>query len=147
MRSASAGNTAVWVAIIAFALNVGACGSEIMCSGIDSVDRGQRESAITLGFTERQDFFDFIFPQAAVTFLPVYRGELVTLLKGTSIYPIVIDAEYSEADGSNSMNFTWGGEEYNPIAGGDDLSSTIVRGLAKDIRYSRDEKNHLSVLF
>ena len=44
------------------------------------------------------------------------------------------------------MNFTWGGEEYDPIAGGDDLSSTIVKGLAKDIRYSRDEKNHLEVL-
>ena len=56
-----------------------------MRSGIDSVDRGQREAAIALGFTERQAFFDFIFPQAAVTFLPVYRGELVTLLKGTSI--------------------------------------------------------------
>ena len=79
------GIPAVWVAIIGFALNVGAYGSEIMRSGIDSVDRGQREAAIALGFTERQAFFDFIFPQAAVTFLPVYRGELVTLLKGTSI--------------------------------------------------------------
>ena len=66
--------------------------------------------------------------------------------KDTSIYPIVIDAEYSEAGGTNSMNFTWGGEEYNPIARGDDLSSTIVRGIVKDIRYSRDEKNHLEVL-
>ena len=66
--------------------------------------------------------------------------------KDTSIYPIVIDAEYSEAGGTNSMNFTWGGEEYNPIACEDDLSSTIVRGIVKDIRYSRDEKNHLEVL-
>ena len=61
------------------------CFISFMRSGIDSVDRGQREAAIALGFTERQAFFDFIFPQAAVTFLPVYRGELVTLLKGTSI--------------------------------------------------------------
>ena len=67
--------------------------------------------------------------------------------KDTSIYPIVIDAEYSEADGTNSMTFTWGGLSYDPVKDGDDLSSTIVRGLAKGIRYSRDEKNHLSVLF
>lgn len=80
-----AGIPAVWVAIIGFALNVGAYGSEIMRSGIESVDRGQREAAIALGFTERQAFFNFIFPQAAVTFLPVYRGELVSLLKSTSI--------------------------------------------------------------
>ena len=66
--------------------------------------------------------------------------------KDASIYPVRIEAEYSEADGTNTMNFTWGGEEYDPIAGGDDLSSTIVKGLAKDIRYSRDEKNHLEVL-
>ena len=66
--------------------------------------------------------------------------------KDASIYPVRIEAEYSEADGTNTMNFTWGGEEYDPIAGGDDLSSTIVRGLVKDIRYSRDEKNHLEVL-
>ncbi len=80
-----AGLPAVWVAVVGFTLNVGAYGSEIMRSGIESVDRGQREAAIALGFTERQAFFDFIFPQAAVTFLPVYRGELVSLLKSTSI--------------------------------------------------------------
>ena len=66
--------------------------------------------------------------------------------KDASIYPVRIEAEYSEADCTNTMNFTWGGEEYDPIAGGDDLSSTIVRGIVKDIRYSRDEKNHLEVL-
>lgn len=88
-----AGVPAVWVAVVGFALNVGAYGSEIMRSGIESVDCGQREAAIALGFTERQAFFNFIFPQAAVTFLPVYRGELVSLLKGTSIvgYIAILD--------------------------------------------------------
>ena len=35
---------------------------------------------------------------------------------------------------------------YDAHACGDDLSSTIVKGLVKDVRYSRDEKNHLEVL-
>ena len=65
--------------------------------------------------------------------------------KDPSIYPVLIEAEYSEQDGSVPMNFTWGGAEYDPVAGGDDLSSTIVSGLVKDIRFSRDEKNHLTV--
>ena len=73
------------VAVIGFALNVGAYGSEIMRAGIDSVDSGQREAALALGFSERQAFFRFIFPQAAVRILPVYRGEMVSLLKATSI--------------------------------------------------------------
>ena len=79
------GVRAVWVAVIAFTLNLGAYGSEIMRSGIDSIDGGQREAALALGYTERQAFFDFIFPQAAVYILPVYRGELVNLLKSTSV--------------------------------------------------------------
>jgi len=76
---------AVWVAVIGFTLNFGAYGSEIMRSGINSVDAGQREAALALGYTERQTFYDFIFPQAAVRFLPVLRGEAVSLLKSTSV--------------------------------------------------------------
>ncbi|MBR1662789.1 MAG: ABC transporter permease subunit [Ruminococcus sp.] len=79
------GISAVWVAIIGFTLNFGAYTSEIMRSGIESVDAGQREAALALGYTERKAFFKFIFPQAAVRFLPVYKGELISLLKSTSI--------------------------------------------------------------
>ena len=76
---------AIWVAIIGFSLNFGAYTSEVMRSGIESIDGGQREAALALGYTENQAFFKFIFPQAAVRFLPVYRGEIISLLKGTSI--------------------------------------------------------------
>ena len=79
------GLSAVWVAIIGFSLNFGAYASEIMRSGIESIDGGQREAALALGYSENQAFFRFIFPQAAVRFLPVYNGEVVSLLKSTSI--------------------------------------------------------------
>lgn len=85
--------SAVTVAIIGFALNFAAYGSEIIRSGIEGIDPGQREAALALGFTEGQSFFRFIFPQAARLFLPVYRGEAVSLLKATSIvgYISVLD--------------------------------------------------------
>ena len=38
-----------------------------------------------MGFSENQSFFRFIFPQAAVRQIPVYRGEIISLLKNTSI--------------------------------------------------------------
>ncbi len=79
------GMSAIWVAIIGFTLNFGAYVSEIMRSGIESIDGGQREAALALGYSENQTFFKFIFPQAAVRFLPVYKGELISLLKSTSI--------------------------------------------------------------
>ena len=79
------GLEAVWVAIIGFTLNFGAYASEIMRSGIESIDGGQREAALALGYNENQAFFKFIFPQAAVRFIPVYKQEIVSLLKSTSI--------------------------------------------------------------
>lgn len=79
------GLEAVWVAVIGFSLNFAAYTSEILRSGIESVDGGQREAALALGFTENQPFFRFIFPQAAFRQMPVYRGEIISLLKNTSI--------------------------------------------------------------
>ncbi|MBQ4312172.1 MAG: ABC transporter permease subunit, partial [Oscillospiraceae bacterium] len=79
------GIAAMWVAVIGFSLNFAAYVSEILRSGIDSIDGGQREAALALGYSENQAFFRFIFPQAAVRQLPVYRGEIISLLKNTSI--------------------------------------------------------------
>ena len=81
----NSGLEAVWVAIIGFSLNFGAYASEIMRSGIESIDNGQREAALALGYSENQAFFRFIFPQAAVRFLPVFSQETVSLLKSTAI--------------------------------------------------------------
>lgn len=75
----------VWVAVIGFALNYGAYASEIMRSGYNSVDPGQREAALALGFTERQSFTRFVLPQAAEIALPVCRGEMINLLKSTAV--------------------------------------------------------------
>ena len=79
------GLPAIWVAIIGFSLNFAAYVSETLQSGINSVDNGQREAALALGYSENQAFFRFIFPQAATRQLPVYRGEIISLLKSTSI--------------------------------------------------------------
>ena len=79
------GMEAVWVAVIGFSISYSAHFGEIMQSGLDSVDKGQEEAALALGYTKNEAFFRFMFPQAAVRFLPVYRGELVTLLNDTSV--------------------------------------------------------------
>ena len=79
------GMAAVWVAVIGFSISYSAHFGEIMQSGLDSVDKGQEEAALALGYTKNEAFFRFMFPQAAVRFLPVYRGELVTLLNDTSV--------------------------------------------------------------
>lgn len=74
-----------WVAIVAFSLNFAAYVSEMLRTGIESVDPGQTEAALALGFTRSRAFFKFVMPQAARRFLPVFKGEFISLVKMTSV--------------------------------------------------------------
>jgi len=82
---AHAGLSDVFVAVVVFTLNSAAFFSETIMSGINAVPASQMEAALALGFDEKQAFRLFVLPQAEIHFLPVYRGELISLLKGTSI--------------------------------------------------------------
>lgn len=74
-----------WVAIIAFSINFSAYACEIFRTGIDAVDAGQTEAALAIGYTKRQAFLKIVMPQATRQFLPVYKGEFISLVKTTSI--------------------------------------------------------------
>jgi len=75
----------VLVAVVAFGLNFAAYVSEMFRAAILSVDRGQREAGIAGGFTPGQTFFYIVLPQAVRQVLPVYKGELISLAKMTSV--------------------------------------------------------------
>ena len=76
---------AILVAILGFSLNFGAYVSEMMRAGIEAVDKGQIEAARALGFTKARTFWKITFPQAARHFLPVYKGEFISMVKMTSV--------------------------------------------------------------
>lgn len=73
------------VAVVAFTMNFAAYVSEMMRTGIDAVPAGQMEAALAMGYTRKDAFFRIVMPQAALHFLPVYKGEVVSLLKSTSV--------------------------------------------------------------
>lgn len=81
------------VAIITFGMNLGAYAGEIFRTAIEGIDRGQSEAGVALGFTRLQTFLYIILPQATRSAMPVYKGELISLLKTTSIvgYIAVVD--------------------------------------------------------
>ncbi|MCQ2150221.1 MAG: ABC transporter permease subunit, partial [Bacteroidales bacterium] len=83
----------VLVAIITFAMNTAAYICELWRTNIQSIDRGQTEAGLSLGFTKVQTFFYIVLPQAVRNMIPVYQGEVISLLKSTSIvgYVAVID--------------------------------------------------------
>ena len=75
----------VLVAIIGFSLNFAAYVSEMVRSGIESVDKGQLEAASAMGFGKVRTFVKITLPQAARFFLPVYQGEFINMIKMTSV--------------------------------------------------------------
>lgn len=75
----------IFIAVIGFSLNFAAYVSEMMRSGIDSVNKGQLEAASSLGFSRFQVFWKITFPHAARYVIPVYKGEFISMLKMTSV--------------------------------------------------------------
>ena len=61
--------------------------------GIESIDKGQTEAGLALGFSRAQTFFYIVLPQAVKRVMPMYKGEIISLLKSTSIvgYIAVVD--------------------------------------------------------
>ncbi len=76
---------ALWVAIIAFALCFGAYTSVIFKSSIESIDKGQNEAGLAMGFSPIRTFFLLILPQGIRRALPVFTNESIGLVKATSI--------------------------------------------------------------
>ena len=87
----------LWVAVIGFGLNLSAYAGEMLRSGIDSVPRGQTEAALALGYAPQRAFLRFVLPQAVRTVLPDYRGELIGLLKMTSIVGYIAICDLTKA--------------------------------------------------
>ena len=80
---ASVSGTAV--AVIGFTIVFGASVYGMLCTGVETVDRGQTEAAYALGVGNRRTFFDIILPQAIPHILPSYKGGIGSLIRSTSI--------------------------------------------------------------
>ena len=74
----------ILVAIIGFGLNSAAYVSEVMRSGIMSVDQGQFEAGRSLGLNYWQTMRSVIIPQAFKNILPALGNEFIVLIKETS---------------------------------------------------------------
>ena len=71
--------------VIALSLNSGAYLSEIIRSGIQSIDGGQTEAARSLGMTQWQNMQLIVLPQAIKNILPAIANEFVTIIKESAI--------------------------------------------------------------
>ncbi len=79
--------------VFALSFFSGAYITEIIRAGIQSVHKGQREAALTLGMTERQAMFLVILPQAIHRILPPLVGQFISLTKDSSLVSVIAVTE------------------------------------------------------
>ncbi len=100
--------TGLEVSMLVFGLNSGAYISEIMRSGILSVDGGQMEAGRAMGLSFSTTMIKIVIPQAVKNILPTLGNEFIALVKETSVVSFVGATDLYLAFnriGSNSYEF------------------------------------------
>jgi len=84
----------VWQAgILTFTLNSGAYVAEHIRAGINAVDKGQMEAALSLGIPYLLIMRDIILPQAIRNILPSLVNESIDLLKESALISVIGGAD------------------------------------------------------
>ncbi len=75
----------------------------------------------------------------------VVNDLLAELGKHPEGFPLHVHMEYSESAPEAAVSLDWGGDEYDPVKSGDELSGMIVTKLAKEVQYRYDNRNHMEI--
>ena len=95
--------------MISLALSDAAFEAEVFRAGIQSVARGQREAAYSLGLSRAYTFRFIVLPQAIRTILPALGNQFVYVLKMSSLVSVIGLQELTRR--ANELNVT----EYRPL--------------------------------
>lgn len=79
----------VWRSVLALVIGYSAFISEIFRAGIQSIERGQREAALSLGMTRWQTMRHIILPQAIRRVLPPLGNDFIAMLKDSSLVSVL----------------------------------------------------------
>jgi len=104
------------VGTVILSMFAGAYVSEIIRAGVKSIDKGQYESAKSLGFTQTQSYMYIIFPQAYKRILPPLTGQFASIIKDSSLLSIISISEFTmNAQEVNAYTYSTL-ESYIPLA-------------------------------
>ena len=104
------------VGTVILSMFAGAYVSEIIRAGVNSIDKGQYESAKSLGFTPTQSYVYIIFPQAYKRILPPLTGQFASIIKDSSLLSIISISEFTmNAQEVNAYTYSTL-ESYIPLA-------------------------------
>lgn len=106
------------VGVLVLALFSGAYMAEIIRGGLDAIPRAQIDSARAIGLTPWQTLRLVVLPQAVRIVLPAVAGQLVSLIKDSSLLSVISIGEFTfAARNVNSATYSTL-ESYLPLAAG-----------------------------
>ena len=79
--------------MVIISVNTAAYMAEIIRSGIQSVDKGQNEAAMSLGMTTMQTLMYVVFPQAIKNSFPSIGNQLIVNIKDSSMLNVITVTE------------------------------------------------------
>ena len=71
--------------VITIAMNSAAFIAEVIRGGLQSVDKGQREAALSIGMSQFKMYKEIILPQAFVAAFPSLGNSFIMMIKNTAI--------------------------------------------------------------
>jgi polar amino acid transport system permease protein len=89
--------SALFCGVLAFGMNYGAYGSEVVRGAINAVPKAQWEAAIALNMSPWQRMRRVIMPQALVQMIPPFTNLLIQLLKATPLLWLIGAADLTTA--------------------------------------------------
>ena len=109
-------DNAVVIGIVALGAFSGAYITEIVRAGIESIERGQTEAALSTGLTGWQTLRYVIFPQAFRRIIPPVTGQFVSLIKDSSLLSVISVRELTKASEVVNATTYKTFEAYLPLA-------------------------------
>jgi polar amino acid transport system permease protein len=125
--------------VLLLSLFSGAYMAEIFRGGLDAIPKAQIDSARAIGLSPWQSLRLVVLPQAVRLVLPAVAGQLVSLIKDSSLLSVIAISEFTLA-AQEVNSFTYSTlESYLPLAAGYLLLtlplSALARRLERQFRY------------
>jgi len=92
--------SAFFYGILGLSFNYGAYLTEVFRTGIESVNRGQTEAALSLGMNSRQTMRHIVLPQAIRITIPPFTNYFISLIQDSALLTVLGVAELEQTTGS-----------------------------------------------
>jgi polar amino acid transport system permease protein len=86
-----------WSGVVALAFNSAGFIAEIVRAGLQSIDVGQTEAALSIGMTRRQSVLHILLPQSLRRITPPMTNEVITLIKSSSLLSVISITELTRS--------------------------------------------------